>query len=105
MTELQYIDFENWGHREIKEAINLLQLYYIDSRYEFYPIKIGFNPDSAYVWLEDEDYNVYMELNGSLERYFNCPVCGAEGFKVDIINNIKDNCPGCKVIINGELDY
>ena len=104
MTDVKVIDFEGWGHMEIKEAMELLELYYKDNRYDFYPIKIGFNPNSAYVWLEDEDYNVYMELDGKLEQYFNCSECGNEGFKVDISNNIKDNCPGCKAIINGELD-
>jgi hypothetical protein len=54
--------------------------------------RVGFNPNSGDVWLEDEDYNVLMVNNGKLDLFINTPYGGIEGFLSDILdeNNLND---------------
>ena len=79
--------------RELREAIELLKVY-ADSDINLEGLKICFNPNSGYVFLSDEDYNVYMEHNGKLEQWFNCPNCGNEGFKEDF-DTMENKCNEC----------
>lgn len=80
MVNVYEADLSQFGYRELKEVAELLNKY-LDSDITIDRLSVGFNNESGYVWLQDEDYNIYM-LNGeNLEQFFNCPECGHEGFK------------------------
>jgi hypothetical protein len=100
MTDLyeSNIEWMQYG-RELNEAIELLKVYQASS-INLEGLKICFNPNSGYVFLSDEDYNVYMEHNGKLEQWFNCGDCGLEGFKEEFNKNAE--CEGCKDIATRE---
>lgn len=45
---------------------------------------VGFNENSGNVYLVSEDYDVAMMNGDTLEQFYSCPECGAEGFKDEI---------------------
>lgn len=80
------VNFENFGFREVEEAISLLKLWKAD---KFSKLardmfdtqtspKVCFNDESGYVFLMDEDYNVVMELKDTLVMHLVCHDCGYE---------------------------
>ena len=92
-------DFNEWGYREIQEAIELLNKYLDSNIKPLTGLKVGFNSNSGYVFLEDEDYNTFM-LNGeNLEQWFNCPECGHEGFREEFEGQ---DCEQCKEIFRSD---
>ncbi len=54
--------------------------------------RVGFNPNSGNVWLEDEDYNCLMVKNGELDLFITTPYHGLEGFLSEILeyNRLDD---------------
>ena len=83
------VKFKGWGWREISEGSKLLELFFDDKMtrafhavFESDPnnLTLGFNNESGYVWLQDENYNVAMERNGKLDIFFTDPETGEEGF-------------------------
>jgi len=54
--------------------------------------EIQFNPSSGCVFLVNEDYQCWMMNGDELETWYNCPECGNEGFKEDILEYHKDCC-------------
>jgi hypothetical protein len=54
--------------------------------------RVGFNPNSGNVWLEDEDYNALMVNNDELDLFIYTPYSGIEGFLSDILdeNDLDD---------------
>jgi hypothetical protein len=94
-------DFSGFGYREIRMASELLNAYLESpSEIQLDNVKVGFNPQSAAVFLYDDEYNTYM-LNGKrLEQWFNCSDCGHEGFKEDFIpdNHASCDCKYCEGI-------
>lgn len=59
-------------------------------------VTLDFNPNSGYVFLVDEDFNVAM-LNGDgkLENWLYCGECGAEGLRSDVSFAEDCLCSGC----------
>jgi len=86
--EVITFDLSKFGSREIEETIKLLQALEKTDLDIGEGLKLCFNTHSGYVFLVDDDYRVYMinEETNKLEEWFSCPICGAEGFKEDVIN-------------------
>lgn len=76
---------KDFGYREIGMAGDLLRAY-ADNPHVFSGSleAVEFNPNSANVFLISEDYEVAMMNGDTLEQFYSCPECGAEGFKEDI---------------------
>lgn len=98
MITVHEADFSHFGYRELRMTTDLLTKYF-ESDINIDKLSVGFNTESAYVWLQDEDYNIYMLNGDKLEQWYNCPECGHEGFKEDFHNQ---DCTECKRIA-GEL--
>lgn len=105
MSHFYEADFSGFGYKELGEAKNLIELY-LDSDLNLGDIKIGFNANSGYVFIVDEDMNTYMDNGGKLEEYFQCSECGNEGFKEEIESYYEDkiDCRGCRWIVGKEDD-
>lgn len=87
MTNIVTLDLSQFGYRELELAIELLRAY-IDNKTNLdtgSELKICFNTHSGFVFLTDEDCRAYMINNHQLEEWFNCSICGFEGFKEDVI--------------------
>lgn len=88
MSEVVTADLSKFGWTELREASRLLSAL-IDSHMEgcglVDGITINMNTSSGYVFLSDEEYNVAMinDETGKLEKFWNCPQCGNEGFLSD----------------------
>ena len=103
MNDLVTADLSKFGSRELSEAGDLLKIY-AEGGVDFLDdgITINFNPNSGYVFLSDEDYNVGMLEEGKIKQWFNCGECGEEGFKEHFQEEGLDKCEGCKEI-KGDL--
>jgi hypothetical protein len=94
--EIVTADLSKFGLIEIDEAIRLLTAYREQSDRQGGSLNLGdgitlnFNSNSGYVFLSDEDYNVFMMNGDLLEEWFNCSYCGHEGFKEDMYHEPKD---------------
>ena len=56
-------------------------------------VTVEFNPNSGYVFLVDEDYNVAMMDGENLEDFITCPNCGNEGLGCDFREDFgNDSC-------------
>ncbi len=63
--------------------------------------KLEFNPNSGYVYLVDEDFNVVMlNSNDKLENWLYCFDCGTEGFRSDVLFNEDGLCSQCATTIS-----
>jgi len=92
MEEIVTCDLSKFGYREIDLAIELLKAYKEDlNTIKGEKISLCFNTNSGCVFLSDDDYNSYMinDETNKLEEWFNCPICGFEGFKKEVTD--KDN--------------
>ena len=94
MKDIEYCDLSNFGYRELKEAMEILQAI-IDNGYpdDFYDegIQIGFNPNSGYVFLTNADYQTAMVVDGKLESWYFTPYEGHEGFYEDLVDEMDDS--------------
>jgi len=101
MNEVVTQDLSEFGYREIREAIELLNAY-LDrpSVVEGEGLVLGFNKNSGFVFLSDGEYNSYMvnPTSNKLEKFFSCSNCGAEGFLDELENFDAENnlCKDCK---------
>lgn len=81
------LDINIMGARELGMVRDLLSAYLDAGKNKTKvlqdPISIGFNPNSACVYLVDEDYNTAIEAGGELHDFFSCPECGNEGIEAD----------------------
>ena len=93
MTVL-YNELQFSCRRELSMMLDLLNLYN-GSDLNLTPVafstfgelkRVGFSPNSGYVWLEDEDYNRLMINKGKLDLYITTPYDGHEGFLEDLLN-------------------
>jgi len=94
------------GYREIDMAADLLKQYadgtnawmssQDEENFNKDGIELQFNPNSGYVFLTNEDYQVLMlNDNNKLEMFLSCGNCGAEGLRseVNFVNNsLCNNC-------------
>lgn len=92
-------DIADFGRREIAETGKLLTAYAegqdkgncLDRFGE--GVKVGFNRNSGYVWLEDEDYNtlMYDEDTDSLFQWYFLSYAGEEGSAEDLYNEFLED--------------
>ena len=83
-------DLSKFGYREIRETIDLLTGYLDNTAILDDGVAVEFNPNSGNVFLVDENYNVAMMNRDKLEKWYNCPYCGHEGFLEDMQHEAKD---------------
>ena len=70
-------------------------------------VSLEFNPNSGYVFLVDEDYNVAMlNSDNRLENWLTCRDCGEEGFRSEVEFTDDGLCCHCNALINcGRDEY
>ena len=88
--EIITTDFSKFGYYEREIAETLLRT----SREQGFPeefydneITIAFNRQSGCVFFTNSDYQVAMMNNNKLEMFYNCPICGYEGFAENMMHN------------------
>lgn len=89
MENYYEIDMTNFGWREKKLALEVLQAY-MKNPYavEGDDLKIGFNTQSGYVFATDEDYNSYMiNDKDELELWVMCDMCSAEDYLSELLQS------------------
>lgn len=85
-------DLGSFGSIELEEAGILLTEYAKDRN--VIPgdeVRVEFNPNSGNVFLVDEEFNVAMMNEDTLEKWYNCPYCGHEGFLEDMEHKPEDD--------------
>ncbi len=94
-------DWKNFGHREIKAAIELLNLYNenkmtpVAEEYMGEHLRPMLNRHSGWVFLTDDDNHVFLANHeGLLDIFLSCPNCGNEGFPEELIESPE--CEECK---------
>jgi hypothetical protein len=53
--------------------------------------KFGFNGNSGYVFLIDDNYNTFMDNGSHLDIWLSCPYGGDEGFPEEFNGNHEDD--------------
>ncbi len=89
-------DWSKFGHIEIEEAKELLS--HIKEIETYGKVEVQFNLSSGFVFLVDEDFNVFMMNNDKIEQFYSCSECGEEGFKEEFTEenrNSKIECSQC----------
>jgi len=81
-------DWSRFGYREIDLAKELLS--HIKEIETEGKVEVSFNTNSGYVFLSDEEYNTWMMNGDTIERWYNCPYCGHEGFLEDMKHEPQD---------------
>ena len=92
MSNYSELDLSGFGYRELGTLAELLNLY-SDRKLSrvaserFGDLKTaGFNSNSGYVFLLDENYNCLMENDGELDLFISTPYEGKEGFLYELLN-------------------
>lgn len=89
-------DLSEFGQRELKIAGELLTAYKSDNDNTklFYGenVNVGFNKNSGYVFLTDDNYNVAVMENGKLVDFLSCPNCGHEGNSSEFLDHAESCC-------------
>jgi hypothetical protein len=86
-------DLSRFGHRELKIASKLISTYSEDvPDFLGTEVRVYMNTNSGFVFLSDADLSVGMMNGEKLEQWFNCPVCGHEGFKEDMKHEGNKEC-------------
>jgi len=86
-------DLSQFGNRQRKMAEKLLKAWREQGLPEdFYDneVSIMMNTSSGNVFLTNEDFEVAMMSEDLLESFYNCPICGHEGFLKDMDHNPDD---------------
>lgn len=87
----------DFGYSERAELIRLLNAWHTQGLPEdFYneDVHAMMNTNSGYVFLTNSEYEVAMMNGDKLERWYNCPNCGHEGFLEDCQLN-DEGCNEC----------
>lgn len=85
-------DLAQFGYRERELLIELLQAWNeqgLPADFSDENVRPAFNMSSGYVFLTNEDYQVAMIRNGSLEVWHSLPYSGQEGFIFDLMEDLK----------------
>ena len=88
-------DFSKFGQREREMASELLSAYGTpkdDTKLLGQGITVFFNPNSGYVFLSDEDYNVAIIEGDRLVDFITCPECGHEATLGDFLDDCTNDC-------------
>ena len=92
--EITTTDLSKFGRIELDMIIELLQAWKeqdLPDDFDDDGITIMFNTHSGCVFLTNTEYQVAMMNGEKLERWYNCPNCGHEGFKEDMKHEPEDN--------------
>lgn len=93
------VDLSEFGYREIRLAIELLEGYMANTSVIGDGVKLCFNRNSGSVFLSDEDFNVAMMNGDKIEQWFYCPNCGNEGFQEEYDFDEETHlCKNCKPV-------
>jgi len=100
MSDIVTENFSEFGYREKKSAIELLNAW-IEGKTARPQLELGdnvrpaFNKHSGWVFLTNDEYEAFI-LNGEneLEIHLNCPQCGYEGFPDALVDN--EDCEECQ---------
>ena len=74
-------DWSQFGAREIQMAKELLS--HIKEIDTYGKVEVMFNRHSGYVFLSDENFDVWMMNGDQMEKWYVCGYCGHEGFLED----------------------
>ena len=89
-------DLSQFGSMEREELIGMLQAWNkhgLPDDFEYDKVTVMFNADSGNVFFTNGYDEVAMLCAGKLESWYTCPYCGHEGFKEDMLHEVKDaNC-------------
>lgn len=97
--EITTTDLADFGYREIKETIELLDMWMkqgLPVDFEEDGVQVMFNVESGYVFLTNSEYQAALIHNGQLKSYYTCAECGQAGFGYTFEKNV--NCEGCRAI-------
>ena len=103
--EIATTDLADFGYREIRGAIELLDTWMKHGLPEdFYEhrVRVMFNTKSGLVFLTNSDFQVALINGDKLEEFYTCSKCGREGFKDEFEKD--DDCRGCREIAGVEED-
>ena len=95
MDEITTTDFSKFGYRERKMAEELLTAWNKDGLPEDFhddEVTIMMNMNSGNVFLTNSEYQAGMMNGDTLETWHNCPICGHEGFKEDMLHEGDSDC-------------
>lgn len=88
-------DISKFGWRERKMAADLLQASCaqgLPDDFEDDGVTLMMNMNSGNVFLTNSEFQVAMMNGNKLESWYNCPVCGHEGFKEDMMHEDSSEC-------------
>ena len=97
--EITTTDLADFGHREIRGAIELLDMWMkhgLPLDFEEDEVRVVFNTESGFVFLTNSECQVAMVNGDKLEEFYTCSECGHEGFKGEFAED--DDCVGCREI-------
>lgn len=91
MSNYSELDLSGFGYRELGILAELLNSYSDRKLSRVAEIRFGdlktagFNPNSGFVFLVDENYNCLMENGGELDLFISTPYEGKEGFLNELL--------------------
>jgi|TARA_R100000501_G_C2597984_1_gene95927 hypothetical protein len=77
-------DISRMCFREQQEASKLLLNYRHIYDQTDGKVTLQMNENSGYVFLSDEEHNVWMMNGNRIEKWYSCPGCRHEGFKEEM---------------------
>lgn len=89
---MQFGDLSLMGNRELLMAIEVLKSYAtkgVPDNFLNENVALGFNPNSGYVFLYNDNAETLMLTNGKLEKWYYLPDSGKEGFIDDLYEDFK----------------
>lgn len=109
MENIVTADLSEFGYRELDEASNLLKSYATNGTpdgFDSEGLTLWFNKNSGNVFLSNDEYQTLMLTDkNNLEQWYNCPVCGFEGFKDEFIDVENHNEGGDKKYLKECKEY
>ncbi len=95
-------DLSKFGFRELHIAARVLTAYIEDRPGWLYEgVAVEFNAHSGFVFLIDEDFNIGMLNDDTLEQWHHCSECGVEGFREDVVDD-EHHFDGHDTLVHGE---
>lgn len=89
-------DLSKFGYRELDMAGDLLKAIKdqgLPNGFDDEGITVEFNPNSGNVFLVNEEFQTAMMNGDTLEHFYSCGECGAEGFKEDFESGAATDDP------------
>jgi len=91
MNDIYTENLADFGYRERVMLAELLQAWNeqgLPADFSDDNVRFAFNHNSGYVFLVNDEYQVAMVRNGSLEIWHNLPYSGEEGFILDLMEDL-----------------